>query len=167
MRQTIPIIISLVVIFALTLASTDPRDWLVGAVIAVTLYAAFRQVVFPREEVNPDTPGSRIMRTIWFFPFAFALIRDIVTGTVQVMAIVLGITREWTPGIVAVPIGDRTRTGVAVSGIATTLAPGTVLVDVDWERGVMWIHAIEAGDPDLIRERHQQFYERYQQRVFP
>jgi len=66
-----------------------------------------------------------------------------------------------------VPIGERTTSGVAVSALTTTMSPGEVLVDIDWERGVMLIHVLDARDPDAVRARHLRFYERYQRRVFP
>ena len=67
----------------------------------------------------------------------------------------------------AIPVGDRTQTGVAVSALVATLSPGEVLVDVDRERGAMLIHVIDAGDPEATRRRHEDFYQRYQRRVFP
>ncbi|MBA2375274.1 MAG: Na+/H+ antiporter subunit E, partial [Rubrobacter sp.] len=48
-----------------------------------------------------------------------------------------------------------------------TLSPGTYLVEVDWERGVWLIHALDASDPDEVRRDRHEFYERYQKRVFP
>ncbi|CCF84740.1 Na+/H+ antiporter subunit E [Nitrolancea hollandica] len=48
-----------------------------------------------------------------------------------------------------------------------TLAPGSVLVDVDWERGVMLFHLLDASDPDATRATVARFYERYQRAVFP
>jgi multisubunit Na+/H+ antiporter MnhE subunit len=68
---------------------------------------------------------------------------------------------------VAVPIGGRTETGLAVSALVATLSPGEVLVDVDRERGVMLVHVVDAADPEGIRRRHEDFYRRYQQKVFP
>ena len=71
------------------------------------------------------------------------------------------------PGIVAVPIAERSPLGVAVSGLATTLSPGAFLVDVDWEQRVMLIHVLDASDPDEVRADHQRFYRRWQRHVFP
>ncbi|MGI9252635.1 MAG: Na+/H+ antiporter subunit E, partial [Thermomicrobiales bacterium] len=70
-------------------------------------------------------------------------------------------------GIVRVPYGDRTPQGVVVSGIVMTLAPGTVLVDLDDERQEMIVHAIDASNPDQIIDDLQTFYERRQRKVFP
>jgi multisubunit Na+/H+ antiporter MnhE subunit len=88
-------------------------------------------------------------------------------GSWQMGLVVVGIRPLVAPGVVAVPIGDRTPTGVAVSGIATTLSPGTMLVDVDWAARTMLIHAMDASDPARVIAAHQHFYDRWQRHVFP
>ena len=40
-------------------------------------------------------------------------------------------------------------------------------MDIDWEKRVMLIHSITAGDPEAVRRSHQDFYQRYQRKVFP
>lgn len=70
-------------------------------------------------------------------------------------------------GFVTVPIEERTPLGVAVCGLVTTLSPGSVLVEVDEERGVMLFHVLDASDPEAVRAQQREFYERYQRHVFP
>ncbi len=157
-------IVLLTLTYALVLASFDPWDLLLGAGLSVALLLAFRSFVFGEGPARrSDLPG----RLVAFVPFALAVVRDIIVGTWEVTLVALHLRRLVSPGIVAIPIGERTPTGVAVSALATTLSPGTFLVDVDEKRGVMLIHSINAGDPDAVREAHQEFYRRYQKRVFP
>ena len=106
-------------------------------------------------------------RLVAFPVYAGVVIWDIIQGTWTVAAHSVGLKKLQSPGIVAVPIGERTPVGVAVSSLATTLSPGTFLVEVDWEREVMLIHAIEAEDPDAVRDSLEYMYQRYQKRVFP
>jgi len=40
-------------------------------------------------------------------------------------------------------------------------------VDVDEERGVALIHILDASDPEAFREDLEDFYRRYQSKVFP
>jgi multicomponent Na+:H+ antiporter subunit E len=68
---------------------------------------------------------------------------------------------------VTVPVGDRTPTGVAVWAVVTGLPPGSFFVDVDRERGVVLIHVLDARDPEAYREQQEDFYRRYQSKVFP
>lgn len=111
---------------------------------------------------NPSL-GSRVLA---FGPFLFATLRDVIVGTWEVALVVLG-RRPAVPGYIEIPIGSRTPTGVAVTALLVTLAPGSVLVDVDWERKMMLFHLLDASDPDATRATVARFYERYQRAVFP
>jgi multicomponent Na+:H+ antiporter subunit E len=92
---------------------------------------------------------------------------EIVRGTWDVALRVLHLRPVEHPGIVLVPIGERTEVGVAVTGLLVGLSPGSLLLDVDTERQVMLFHVIDAGDPDAVRTQLDRFYQRYQRRVFP
>jgi multicomponent K+:H+ antiporter subunit E/multicomponent Na+:H+ antiporter subunit E len=106
-------------------------------------------------------------RVVWLPVFAGAVLADVVLGTWDVALRVVGVRGLEQPGVVRVPIGERSERGVAVSALVTTLSPGSVLVDVDWERRDLVLHVIDASDPDGVRDRHQRFYGRYQRRVIP
>jgi multicomponent Na+:H+ antiporter subunit E len=164
MNRTVRVALGLGVIFALTLASVDPVDLVVGCLLGGMLAAALgnRLRLGPGGHIPPI--GTR---AVWFLPFAWAVLRDVLEGTWDVTLRVLGIRRLEQPGLVRVPIGERSERGVAVSSLATTLSPGTVLIDVDWERRDMLVHVIDASDPDAVRAELQRFYERHQRRVFP
>lgn len=90
-----------------------------------------------------------------------------IEGLWLVLVMVLGLRPLTRSGLVAVPIGERTDNGVTVTAWAMTLSPGSVLIDVDWERHVMLFHFIDATEPGLLREKIQTFYERYQRPIFP
>jgi multisubunit Na+/H+ antiporter MnhE subunit len=161
------VVLLLTVVFCLTLASYDPWDMLVGAVLGSIVLAVFHNALpeiqgKPAREL-PSLP-SRILR---FIPFAGITVWEILIGSVRVAAIVIGLRKLEHPGIVAVPIGDRSKFGVVVTGITTSLAPGSILLDVDWDRNLMLVHVIDASDPDQIRADMQKLYDRYQRKVFP
>lgn len=163
MRYVLLTLVLLVLTFALVIGSFAPWDLVIGTVISGVLIYGTRRFTFGEEPASP----SLFSRLVYFWPFAVAEIWIITRATWQVALVTLHIWPLASPGIVAVPIEDRTPTGVAVSALATTLSPGTFLVDVDWKRNVMLIHSIDASDPDAVREDHQEFYRRYQSKVFP
>ncbi|HVL31299.1 MAG TPA: Na+/H+ antiporter subunit E [Solirubrobacteraceae bacterium] len=150
--------------YLLTLASFDPWDVAIGALLAAGVLAWSRRAL----PASGRTGAGLLLRRIAAFPlFAAAIVREVVTGTWQVSLIVLGLRPLARPGIVAVPIGERTPTGVAATALALTLSPGEVLVDIDDRSQVMLVHVVDASDPDAVRARHDEFYRRYQQGVFP
>ncbi|MBA2754073.1 MAG: Na+/H+ antiporter subunit E [Chloroflexota bacterium] len=151
-------------VYAMTLASFHPWDLALGALASGALLLTFRSFLFSADTL-PAPAFTR--RAIMFLPFAGAIARDIVRGTWQVALVVLHLRPFNHPGIVAVPIAARTRLGVAVTGLASTLSPGSFLVDVDWENDVMYFHMLDAAEPDHVRAEFQRSYDRYQRHVFP
>lgn len=154
----------LTAVYMLVLASHEWQDAVVGAVLATLVLAgtrAFRQT----DRVSQRSFDLRTL--IAFVPFTLAVLVDILKGSAQVAAYVSGIRPLVKPGIVRIPYGERTQQGVVVSGILLTLAPGSVLVDLDDERREMIVHAIDASDPAEVIAGVQEFYERHQRRVFP
>ncbi len=151
-------------IYCLTLVSVDPADLAVGVVLGAALTGLLAR------RLRPGPRSGRpplLARIVWFPIFAGAVLVDVVQGTWDVALRVLHLRPLRHPGIVRVPIGERSARGVAVSALATTLSPGSVLVDVDRERGDLLLHMIDASRPDEVRARLQRFYDRYQRRVFP
>ncbi len=157
-------LLAVTAVYAMTLASFHPWDLAMGAVLGTALLAAFRPFLFG------DTPlpaGALLRRLVMAVPFTGAVLLDIVRGTWRVSLVVLHVRPLSHPGIVVVPIGERSPLGVAVTGLATTLSPGSFLVDVEWDKGLMLFHVLDATDPNAVRSEYQQFYERYQRHVFP
>lgn len=157
-------LVLLTIVYALALASFAPLDLLMGALFAAALLVSFRGLLF---DGQPSALPNLPRRIVAFVPFALVVLWDVLEGTWVMLLIVLHIRPLEQYGIVEVPIGERTPTGVAVTTLVTTLSPGSFLVDVDEEQGVMLFHNIDARDPDTIRQKHQRIYEHYQRYVFP
>jgi len=163
-RLALPVC-ALTLVYALVLASLDPLDLLMGAVVSTIVTLGLRAA--PDIDAHDERLAGLPRRMLAFPWFVLGLLGEVLAGTWDTMLRALGVRSIARPGIVLVPIGERTRLGVAVSGLATTLAPGSVLVDVDWERGAMLVHVIDAGDPEAVRAQHRAFYERFQRGSFP
>jgi multisubunit Na+/H+ antiporter MnhE subunit len=163
-KHAILVLVVLTLVYALALGSFKPLDLASGAVLAAILLVSFRRFIFGG---HPWPVPRLAARVIFFFPFAAATVWTVITGTWAVALVTVGLRPLVSPGIVAVSIGERSEVGVAVSALATTLSPGTMLVDVDRERGAMLLHVIDAADPDKVRDEHEDFYQRYQKKVFP
>ncbi len=158
------IVALLTAVYALALTSVAPLDLLSGAVLGGGLLVLSRAVTVPDGQLGV---GTVLRRMLAFVPFTLAIVRDVVADTGRVALIVLGLRPLRAPGIVKVPIGDRSPTGVVVSSLVETLSPGSVLIDIDWEERALYFHVIDASDPDKVRHQVQTFYERYQRHVFP
>ena len=164
MRRFVPVVLLVTATYLLMLDSFAVADIVVGLLLSSALYAVFRHVVFTGP---PLAKPGLLERIIWIVPFALAVAKEIVVGTWTVALMVLHIRPLRRVGIVEVPIEDRTPNGVAVTSMVDTLAPGSVLVDVDWERGVMLFHILGDMTADDVRDAYHGFYQRYQRHVFP
>lgn len=155
---------ALTLLYLLTLASFALWDVLTGVIISGALLFVCRAFLF-----NGQSPAGEhlLRRSVAFVPFVVRVAYDVIIGTWRVTLIITRVRPLTHPGIVAVPIADRTPTGVAVMTLVTTLSPGSYLVEVDSERGVMLFHVLDASDPDAVREEYEAFYRRYQRHVFP
>lgn len=161
------VILLLTVVFCLALASFAPWDIAIGAALGAIGLAVFHGGTPPIKGKPANELPSWPARIVAFIPFAGITVWEILIGSVRVALIVLGVRKLEHPGIVAVPIGDRSKLGVVVTGVTTSLAPGSILLDVDWDRNMMLVHVIDASDPDQIRADMQELYDRYQRKVFP
>ena len=154
----------LTLVYALALGSFHPLDLLFGAGLSVALVFTSRRFVFGG---GPDGRASLLRRVAAFLPFSLAVFREVVVGTWEVTLVTLHLRPLKRPGIVEVPIGERTPAGVAVWAVVTGLPPGSFFVDVDGERGVVLIHILDASDPEAFRRQQEDFYRRFQRGVFP
>ncbi len=165
MTRYVAAVAGLTLVYALTLGSFYPLDLLFGVGLSAALVVSSRRFIFGNE---PGGGGASFLRRVAaFVPFSFAVFWEVIAGTWEVTLVTLHLRPLRSPGIVEVPIEERTPAGVAAWAVITSLAPGTFFVDVDQKRGVVLIHVIDAGDPEAFRRKQEDFYRRYQRGVFP
>jgi multisubunit Na+/H+ antiporter MnhE subunit len=153
----------LTLIYALALASFAPLDLATGVVLSTGCLVAVRGL-----RGSEDPPARELVKQVAAFPILLAAVAmQVAQGTWTLSLIILGLRPLGRPGLVEIPLGSRTESGMAATAVLTTLAPGDVVLDVDVERGIMLIHTFDASDPDAVRERFRHQREHYGQRVFP
>lgn len=154
----------LVLFYAVALGSFKPLDLLLGAIVGSIVLVAFRGFLF-RQPV--DGAGGLARRAVRLPMFLLVIAREVIVGTWRVGVAVLSRKPVGVSGLILVPMAERTDLGVAVSSLAISLTPGELVVDLDWDRRIMLVHALDADDPDRVRAAQQRLYERYQRGVFP
>ena len=151
---------ALTAVYLLVLTSVRPGDVLVGAVLSAAIAATFAR---PAAATGPS-----LTRRLAAAPaFVFGTLVDMVRGNWRVALYVLGRRRLDSPGIVAIPRGERTSAGVAAWGYITAISPDEIVLEADDERGVLLVHLLDARDVPAIRARHADTYERRHRHVFP
>lgn len=149
-------------VWLLALGRISIGDIVVGLCLSAALLLLLGRGLAAGPRSGPPV-GRRVLAAL---PFLLAIFRDVVVATWDVALVILR-RRPARPGYVEVPIGERSPTGVAVTSLIVTLVPGSVLIDVDWERGTMLYHVLDAAVPERFRSDIARFYDRYQRAVFP
>jgi len=150
-------------VFLLMVGSVDPWNVLVGAGVAAVLL-----LWSGRWLMEGKRPGKLGPRRLWGFGvLVLAVLADVVRGTWRMMHVILGPSPGANQGVVEVPLGERTEGGARVSALVASMAPGSVLLEIDWERRVMRFHMVDASRADEFRADMERFYRERQRAVFP
>jgi multisubunit Na+/H+ antiporter MnhE subunit len=154
--------VALTIVYLLVLTSMHPGDVLVGAILSAAI-AATSTLTRPTAGIGP--PLTKRLAAVP--AFALGTLADMVRGNWHVAMYVLGGRRLESPGIVAIPRGERTPAGVAAWGYITAISPDEIVLEADDERGVLVVHLLDTRDVPAIRARHERTYERRHRHVFP
>lgn len=136
-----------------------PTDVALGALVVASAWGLLQRASAPRLVIGP-----RRWRA-WVFGvgrYLFGHVSlEVVRSTLRVFGKVVRPTLHLSPAIVAVEVPGVTRAGLILLAYGIALTPGELIVDVDEDRGVLYVHAIDAPDPDALRARILGVYERY------
>ncbi|MBU1425362.1 MAG: Na+/H+ antiporter subunit E [Gammaproteobacteria bacterium] len=105
----------------------------------------------------PDAP--RLARPFVAVRFAARIVWDMLLANVAVARRVVGPLAKLHPAFIEVPLDLRDPFAATVLGSIVSLTPGTVSIDVDRERWVLQVHALDAPDPDALIRQIKQHYE--------
>jgi len=88
--------------------------------------------------------------------FAF----DLVAASLAVARIVVAPRRQNRPAIVAVPVEARTKWGVALFAYLVSLTPGSTCLHVADDRRTLYVHFLDAPDPEARAAGIKALFER-------
>jgi len=113
----------------------------------------------------PDRPSSFRMGKM--ITYSFLVIWDIFVANIQVAWIVL--TRpndKLRPAWIEVPLDLKQPEAITVLAGTITLTPGTVSADLSDEGHSLLVHALDAEDPDAVRDDIKNRYESRLKEIF-
>ncbi|MCW1950327.1 MAG: Na+/H+ antiporter subunit E [Octadecabacter sp.] len=133
----------------------------------MALFGLILGIIIPRATAVwwPDRPqGFRLGRML---AYIILVMWDIVVANIQVAWIVL--TRpnsKLRPAWIIVPLDIRQPEAISVLAGTITLTPGTVSADLSSTGECLLVHALDAPDPDAIRDEIKQRYEARLKEIF-
>ncbi|WMW22661.1 Na+/H+ antiporter subunit E [Methanolobus mangrovi] len=105
--------------------------------------------------------GNAIKKIPAQVTYLYVLIKEIIKANVMVAKIVLQPKIDIKPGIIAVPIRTKTDLGITAIANTITLTPGTLTIDMSDDRSILYVHAIDATDPEGVAQSIRDDLEKY------
>lgn len=113
----------------------------------------------------PDRPGG--IRVFRMLAYLLLVLWDILVANVQVAWIILTKSNAaMRPAWVVIPLELRTPEAISILAGTITLTPGTVSADLSDEGHSLLVHALDAPDPDAVRDEIKHRYERRLKEIF-
>jgi multicomponent Na+:H+ antiporter subunit E len=139
-----PLVVGLVVLWLLLWRSIDPLTILTGIVTAVLVVRIFEL---------PPVPHVGRFRPIAFVVLLGWLAGSVVAASVQVAGQALAAidpARRPRSGVVAAQLRTRDDLVLSLTGIVTSLIPGTVIVEVDRAESILYLHVLRGGTAEQL-----------------
>lgn len=132
-----------------------------GSFSALNLLFGFVLSIFAmwiiRGEVGSQGYFSRSWRIIKLF---VSFLYELVMSAWKVMVLVLSPKLDLKPGIFKFPLSIENDMEITLLANMITLTPGTLSVDVSDDKKFIYVHAIDASDPEAARRDIAEGFER-------
>ncbi len=113
----------------------------------------------------PDRPQG--LKAGKMISYSILVLWDIIVANIQVAWIVLTKPNDkMHPNWVAIPLELRSPEAITILMGTITLTPGTVSADLSDEGHSLLVHALDAEDPDAVRDDIKTRYERRLKEIF-
>jgi len=109
---------------------------------------------------------SHFRRAIGAAVLAVTFVWELVKSSVNVAILVLSPGRALSPAIIALPLDAKSDAEITLLANMITLTPGTLSMDVSDDRSTLFVHAIDAPDPDAVIKDIKATFEQQIMRVF-
>ncbi len=133
----------------------------------MTVFGLILGIIIPQITAAwwPDRPQK--IRAGKMFAYMLLVMWDIVVANVQVAWIILTkSTAKMQPAWVVIPLDLRQPEAISILAGTITLTPGTVSADLSDNGHSLLVHALDAPDPDAVRDDIKHRYERRLKEIF-
>lgn len=148
-------------LFALAWAGMTGQFSLVNLAFGFVLGAAALAVI--REQTHASTHFRRAGRAA---SLAAIFLYELLKSSLNVVRIVLSPSLRLSPAIIAYPLTVTSDAEITLLANMITLTPGTLSLDVSDDRRTLYVHAIDAVDPEAVITDIRQSFEVRIERLF-
>lgn len=156
--KAVPLGVALAVLWAVLHEEYSLRSLVIGGVIGCALLILLYQA--------PGTGMPEIVapsgRKYWRSGlYALRLVWEIVLAGLTITRLILRRHLGLQPGVIVVPADVRGDVEVTLLANSITLTPGTWTLDVPRDQSVLYVHALDAPDPEQTRSDIKQRLEKF------
>lgn len=134
------------------------NNFILGIIIAPFVLRPFKPLFRSDEEFSPVNALKKIPAQLIYL---YVLVKEIIKANIMVAKIVLQPRIDIKPGIIAVPIDSKTDLSITAIANTITLTPGTLTIDMSEDRSILYVHAIDATDPEGVARSIKNDLEKY------
>lgn len=135
--RQLPLLVGLVVLWMLLWGSLTWLSLVTGIVVAIVVTRLF---------YLPPVELSGRFNPLWFLAFLARFTADLVIASFQVAFQALRRRPSTRNAVLAVDLVTRSDFITTAVAIATSLIPGSLVVEVDRQRSILYLHALGVGD---------------------
>lgn len=149
-RNRVIAVTVLVIVWILLWGTVNWANLLTGLVVAAIVLT-----VFP---LPPVSFAGRI-RPLGALRFLVRFLSDIVVASVQIALLAFRFGRQVHSAIIAVPLRVTTDLNLTLTSEAVSLVPGSLILEVDRNRGILYIHVLGVSTHEEVESFRRSVYE--------
>lgn len=145
----LPLFVWLVVLWMLLWGSLSWLNLVTGVIVAFVVMRVF---------FLPPAELSGRFNLWWAVVFIVTFVWDVVKGSFHVAWIAVRPGRNPDSAVMAVPLHSRSELVMLLVSLNISLVPGSLVIEADRYRAVLYIHAIDAHDPASLERARETVY---------
>lgn len=141
LRQELPLLVWLVVVWGALWQDFSPGNLLFGALLAVLVARMF---------YLPPVEVSGRFNILHAVPFALRFLGRLAAASVEVMYLAAVRGPRVISSVVAVPLRSHQDLMVTATGHVISLIPGSLVVEVDRSTSTLYLHGLNVSSPEEV-----------------
>jgi multicomponent Na+:H+ antiporter subunit E len=143
LRQQLPLLLALVILWMLLWGSITPLTIVTGVVVALGVTRAF---------YLPPVELSGRFTLFWFLVFVGRVLGEMVVASFQVALLAIGRRSRHESALVKVDLHTRSDFILTGTALAVSLVPGSIVVEVDRASTVLYVHTLSVHSPAQVEK---------------
>lgn len=163
LKTLLPTLLAFVLYIVYT-GSIRLYDIITGSIVAIIVGGIFAQLLIKdwRKSLDPRRGIELAKYLVRYF------LVDEVKAHVEVIKLGFSPKMPIKPGIVRIPIHSRSEYAITLTSLSITNTPGTVVIDVDKEKGILYVNWIyvKSIDPEECYKHVAAVFDKYARKIF-